>query len=463
MVLRIYRSMLTLAFAWGCLAAAGNCVWGLPQTDEDEPAVEVSELSEELPANGIIDFARDVSPILTDKCLECHGPKNAKNDFRVDIATSLLDYIEPGNAEGSSLWTDYLITDDEDMRMPPMTVEQHRRLTAAELATIKLWIEEGGMWNLVSQVTALPELPPDSMAARVWHFQGLFHPATVHFPIALLTVSACFVLLSFVRPDTCEPVAFHCLWIGALGGIVASAAGWAYAVHAGYGPSFSFDLFNSSIDRHRWLGIAVSILAVLLIPIAMYVRRKQDVGMRLIWLIGSLLVLAGVSITGFQGGELTYGEGHYAEEFIKLFPEAILPQQEPTEGDVATTAGQANASAERIAAASESEDPSTETPDETLEEAVASTEAPEEMPVETPEATPAETSAPTTSEMPAEAPVEEMPSETPAEPTVETTPPELDGGSADAAQRPDQALEVLQDVDDSTRPPPVAQPPALAD
>ena len=330
---RICVSMSVFVFAVGCWAGGGNLVWGLPQNQEHESAAEATESSDGVPTQGIIDFARDVSPILADKCLECHGPQEAKNDFRVDVATSLLDYIEPGDAEGSSLWTDYLTSDDEDMRMPPVTVEQERRLTAAELATIKLWIDEGGMWNLVGEGTTVPEeFPPASMAARVWHFQGLFHPAAVHFPIALLTVSTFFVLLSFVRPATCEPVAFHCLWIGAMGSVVASASGWAYAVHEGYGPSFSFDLFNSAIDRHRWLGIAVSILAVALIPIAIYVRRRKDFGMRLMWLLGSLLMLAGVSITGFQGGELTYGEGHYEQEFIRLFPEA-LTELEPAVED----------------------------------------------------------------------------------------------------------------------------------
>ena len=32
-------------------------------------------------------------------------------------------------------------------------------------------------------------------------------------------------------------------------------------------------------------------------------------------------------MTGIQGGELTYGEGHYEKEFTRLFPE-VLPQAE---------------------------------------------------------------------------------------------------------------------------------------
>ncbi len=329
---RLNLRTLTSGFltAWCFLTLGSPATWGAAQAEDDkEPSAVVTESSDGEMMHGLIDFARDVRPILTDKCLDCHGPEEAKNDFRVDQPDSLLAYIEPGNVADSSLWVDYLVTEDEDMRMPPSSTEHDRPLTAAELATIKLWIEEGGMWNLVSEdVEHAGEIFPASMAERVWRFQGLFHPATVHFPIALLTVSALFVFLSFFRPDTCEPVAFHSLWIGALGAIVASVAGWSYAVYEGYGAGFSFDLFNSPIDRHRWLGIAVAALATILIPVALYVRRTEDFGMRFIWLVGSLLLLTGVGLAGYQGGELTYGEGHYEKEFIRLFPEAFAEVME---------------------------------------------------------------------------------------------------------------------------------------
>lgn len=356
--------------AWGCLASGSNAVWGAQQAEADAPTAAVTESSDGEKIHGLIDFARDVRPILTDKCLECHGPEKAKNDFRVDDAATLLSYIEPGSAADSSLWIDYLITDDEDMQMPPTTDEHDRPLTAPELATIKLWIEEGGMWNMVSEdVEHADEVVPASMAARVWHFQGLFHPATVHFPIALLTVSAFFVFLSFVRPDTCEPVAFHCLWIGALGAVVASVAGWSYAAHEGYGAGFSFDLLNSPIDRHRWLGVAVAVLAMILVPVAMYVRRTEDFGMRFIWLVGSLLLLVAVGFAGYQGGELTYGEGHYEKEFVKLFPEAFAESKENDTEKHATE-----------------ENPTEESADETVEtlkeDAVTPADSPEEEMIE---------------------------------------------------------------------------------
>lgn len=290
-----------------------HCVPQLPAQDGDST---------------LIDFGRDVMPILQAKCIECHGPDDAKNDFRVDDQETLLAYLEPGDLESSSLWTDYMITDDEDMRMPPPDKPQ---LSGVEMATVKLWIEEGAQWSdppLEDNQDAVQPADeaatiPASLPARIWSFQGLFHPASVHFPIALLSVSTFCLLLSFFNRDSFEPAAFHCLWLGALGGIVASIMGWAYAQHEGYGSAFSFDFQTSSIDRHRWLGIAVALLAVVLVPMARSARKKRDLGMRLLWLLGSLCLLGGVAMVGYQGGELTYGEDHYAKEFARLFPEAF--------------------------------------------------------------------------------------------------------------------------------------------
>ncbi len=128
------------------------------------------------------------------------------------------------------------------------------------------------------------------------------------------------MILSFWNRDAYEPVALHCLWIGAASAVVACVMGWAYAQHEGYGSGFTFDLAGSTVDRHRWLGIAVAMGASLLVPVAIASRRSGDINKRIIWLLGSIVILIGVSITGYQGGELTYGEGHYEKEFNRLFP-----------------------------------------------------------------------------------------------------------------------------------------------
>lgn len=295
----------------------------------------LAQESDEAPA-GLVDFVRDVYPIFVSRCLECHGPEDAKNDWRVDDQDSVVSYLEPGDLESSSLWTDYLITDDEDMHMPPLDKPQ---LTGSQLATVKLWIEEGALW---SDVVAQPdedekevEIDMSSVpfAKRAFEFQGLFHPASVHFPIALLSISTFFLLLSFFNRETFEPAAFHCLWIGALFSVVASVMGWGYAIHEGYGSGFSFDFENSGIDRHRWLGIGITIFALVLIPMARSVRSRGDSGMRFLWFIGSVIVTLGISTTGYQGGELTYGEDHYQKEFERLFPESAEPATGDTSDD----------------------------------------------------------------------------------------------------------------------------------
>ncbi len=282
-------------------------------------------------AKSLVDFTRDVRPILEARCLSCHGPKDAKNDFRVDDADALLTYVEASDLESSSLWTDYLLSDDVDMVMPPAGADgQPAGLPGSELAVIKLWIEEGAefSWPVaeVGDAERVEPAPPDaSLAARIWAFQGLFHPASVHFPLALLMVSALFVFLSFFGRQAFEPVAYHCLWIGALGAVGSCLMGWSYAVHEGYGAGFGFDLRNSAIDRHRWLGIGVAVVSVLLVPIARGAYKTGSVNKKILWFLGAMLIALGVSITGYQGGELTYGEDHYQKEFERLFPE-YMPQ-----------------------------------------------------------------------------------------------------------------------------------------
>ncbi len=311
---RFHRSLFRVV-VFALVLTAGSASWA-----QEELAPE-SKL--------FIDFARDVQPILESRCLSCHGPEDAKNDFRIDEADSIFSYVEASDVESSTLWTDYLYTDDHDMLMPPVGPDgEPAGLRGSELAVIKMWIEEGAKFEWVQKDIeqearqVVHESPTAPMAARIWAFQGLFHPASVHFPIALLMVSGLFVFLSFFGRSGFEPVAFHCLWIGALGAVGSCAMGWAYAVHEGYGDGFGFDITKSAIDRHRWLGVLVAVVSVLLIPIARGAYKTGKFSKKIIWFLGSVTIMLGVSIVGYQGGELTYGEDHYLKEFNRLFPEA---------------------------------------------------------------------------------------------------------------------------------------------
>ena len=43
-----------------------------------------------LTAQEVIDFHRDIEPILQARCLSCHGPDEVESDFRVDRKATLI-------------------------------------------------------------------------------------------------------------------------------------------------------------------------------------------------------------------------------------------------------------------------------------------------------------------------------------------------------------------------------------
>jgi mono/diheme cytochrome c family protein len=95
-----------------------------------------------------VSFETEVKPIFEKHCMECHGPKKQKSDFRLDDREVALHggeshapNILPGKATESPLLK-FVTTDDRDTRMPP----KGDRLSAAEVDTLKRWIAEGAIW-----------------------------------------------------------------------------------------------------------------------------------------------------------------------------------------------------------------------------------------------------------------------------------------------------------------------------
>jgi uncharacterized membrane protein len=282
-------------------------------SSETVPAVETE----------LVNFQRDIAPIFVSRCLECHGPKDAKNDFRVDDVDAVMSFLEAGDVEASALWTDYLRADDPNMQMPP---KSHGPISAGELALIQVWIQEGATWPSGAKVTSdaavealIPEVTqPTSLLARVWAFQGYLHPATVHFPVALLLVGGAFVVVSWRYPMLGQNVALVCLFLGTLSSIVASMMGWSFAVRRGYGGWDRFDM-DSEIFWHRWSAIIVTVLAITTSGFALQWLRNRNHRTGQLWKFGLLLLAMMVGAVGHQGGELTYGKTFYKEAFDVLF------------------------------------------------------------------------------------------------------------------------------------------------
>ncbi|MEM9643346.1 MAG: c-type cytochrome domain-containing protein [Planctomycetota bacterium] len=274
-------------------------------------------------AGRVVVFERDIVPILRENCLECHNESEAKNDYRVDTADEFLAYIESGDLDGSIVYTDYIISEDPDLLMPPAS--HGGPLDPAELALISTWILEGAHWpdgvtiraagtSEETSVTQPPAEVPTSLLGRALSFQGFLHAATVHCPIALLLVGALFVVLSWKWPAIGLQVPMACLILGAASSVAAAAMGWSFAVEEGYGSWTKIDM-DSEVFWHRWSGLIVAVLSSVFAIIAIVAVRGDREALNKIWK-GGLLVVAGmVGAVGHQGGEMTYGRDFYPKAF----------------------------------------------------------------------------------------------------------------------------------------------------
>jgi mono/diheme cytochrome c family protein len=99
-----------------------------------------------LPALAAVEFNRDVRPILSDKCFQCHGPDaKAKNiPLRLDVeAEAKARAIVPGDPAGSELIR--RVTAEKARRMPPAYTGH--TLSVPEVETLRTWIAEGAAWQ----------------------------------------------------------------------------------------------------------------------------------------------------------------------------------------------------------------------------------------------------------------------------------------------------------------------------
>jgi len=117
-------------------------------------------------ADAAVEFNRDVRPILSDNCFACHGfdPKTRKAKLRLDTAEGALAdrdgerAILPGDPAKSLVWA-RIVSNDPDEQMPPP--DSHKKLTDAQKAILKRWIEQGAKYQQHWSFEAVrkPEVP----------------------------------------------------------------------------------------------------------------------------------------------------------------------------------------------------------------------------------------------------------------------------------------------------------------
>ncbi|MFQ5731749.1 MAG: DUF1549 domain-containing protein, partial [Planctomycetaceae bacterium] len=97
-----------------------------------------------------IDFNRDIRPLLSERCFQCHGPdaKQRKADLRLDTRSGLFDKrddattVVPRHPQKSELLS-RISSKDADTRMPPTG----KPLSPPQIAMVKRWIEDGAEWK----------------------------------------------------------------------------------------------------------------------------------------------------------------------------------------------------------------------------------------------------------------------------------------------------------------------------
>jgi mono/diheme cytochrome c family protein len=132
-----------------------------------------------LRAEDKVQFNRDIRPIFSDTCFQCHGPdeKKRKAGLRLDTRDTAVKPAEsgavaivPGKPEESEMVKRLQATDPDDI-MPPAKL--HKQITPEQIATVKKWIAQGaeyqGHWAFIKpERPAVPKLADIKLPNAAW-------------------------------------------------------------------------------------------------------------------------------------------------------------------------------------------------------------------------------------------------------------------------------------------------------
>jgi hypothetical protein len=116
----------------------------------------------------VVEFNRDIRPILSNHCYTCHGPdsNNRKAKLRLDVEKSAHEdrgdhRVIVAGKSGASELIKRINSQDPDERMPPAKVGKD--LTPRQIALLARWIDQGGKyqphWSLLAaKRSPLPRL-----------------------------------------------------------------------------------------------------------------------------------------------------------------------------------------------------------------------------------------------------------------------------------------------------------------
>ena len=118
------------------------------------------------PVGSLIEYNRDVRPILAENCFRCHGPDSAsrKADLRLDRRQVAVDSgaIAPGDVDASEILQRIHSSDPDEVMPPPST---KKTLSPAQKDILKHWIASGAEyqphWSLIAPKRPAPPIVKD--------------------------------------------------------------------------------------------------------------------------------------------------------------------------------------------------------------------------------------------------------------------------------------------------------------
>jgi mono/diheme cytochrome c family protein len=139
------------------LLATGAVVMlvALPTAQAPTPAVGAADVT----------FARDIEPIFAKSCWNCHSADAQLSELDLSTRDAALRggehgaAIVPGNAEQSKLYR--MVAGLDNITMPM----DGDKLSPAEIAAIKTWIERGAEWSASTAAAPKPAGPNSALAA----------------------------------------------------------------------------------------------------------------------------------------------------------------------------------------------------------------------------------------------------------------------------------------------------------
>lgn len=129
-----------------------------------------TEVARKAAPAAVLEYNRDIRPILADNCFRCHGPDSAsrKADLRIDQRDAAIDagVLTPGKPDESEMIR-RILAEDASERMPPPS--SHKKLSAEQKEMLRRWVAAGAEyqphWSFIPPKR--PQVPAVQNAAWV--------------------------------------------------------------------------------------------------------------------------------------------------------------------------------------------------------------------------------------------------------------------------------------------------------